>query len=142
MLCQNPPDMSEMTSAGDGPAPSAGSVLLVEDHIDALDSMRILLEVEGFKVTACATGTAALEAVKAGLRPSVAVIDISLPDMNGFQVARRLRELNLGSRCHLLALSGWSEDGAGHEDSAAFDGRLTKPVDIASLLTKLRDLLG
>src|SRR5437879_3305589 len=82
-------------------------VLLVEDNDDGRMTLRILLELNGFGVEEAADG---LQGVAKGLayRPEVAVVDIGLPGLNGYEVARRLRA-TLGRRIRLIALTAFDE---------------------------------
>jgi CheY-like chemotaxis protein len=109
------------------------SVLLVEDNPDSRESLRFLLEALGHRVDTAADG---LEGVKAGvLRPhDVAVIDLGLPGLDGFEVARRLRAA-VGSTVTLIAYTAYneSESRAGAE-AAGFDAYLVKPRDLDGLL--------
>jgi PAS domain S-box-containing protein len=103
-------------------------ILLVEDNDDARDAVRLLLEAGGHVVHAVETGQAALEAV-VEFEPDVALVDIGLPDYNGYEVARRLRT-KLGPTIRLIALTGYGQP----EDrrriaQAGFDAHVVKPLD-------------
>jgi CheY-like chemotaxis protein/two-component sensor histidine kinase len=107
-------------------------VLLVEDNADVAESMAMLLEFLGHSVEVARDGLAALEAAQR-MHPDVMLIDIGLPGMDGFEVARRVRASQTG-RITLVALTGYGLD----EDrertrSAGFDYHLTKPVDMDAL---------
>jgi PAS domain S-box-containing protein len=111
------------------------SVLLVEDNDDARDSLRIALEQRGQYVRVARDGHEALREAQDRL-PEVALIDIGLPDMDGYEVARAIRALPGGDTIRLIALTGFS---AQHERSAAagFDAHLVKPVPPQVLLSTL-----
>ena len=121
-------------------APSAGrSILIIEDHDDAREALRALLELEGHRVAAAATGPRGLE-LAVQQPPDVALVDIGLPEVDGYEVARRLR--GLGNRCpYLIALTGYGQpDDVKRAREAGFDDHLLKPVDpdaLATLLTRL-----
>jgi len=104
-------------------------VLLIEDSADARDMLRMMLELAGHVVYDAADGAGGLALVDA-MRPDVGIIDIGLPRMDGYQVARRIRDLPHGRDMLLLALTGF---GAGGDAQAAaqhgFDHHLVKPVD-------------
>ncbi len=104
-------------------------VLLVEDNPDAAETMVELLELWGHPTCLCDSGAEALR-VAPQFRPEVVLLDIGLPEMDGFEVARRLRRLPVGPGLCLIAVSGYGQD----RDrllaaQAGFDLHLTKPVD-------------
>jgi len=108
-------------------------ILLVDDNRDAADSMRMLLNQVGAEVRVAHDGAEALEAFEA-CRPRVVLLDIGMPGMDGYEVARRLRASPLGARAALVALTGWGQD----EDrrrvrEAGFDHHLVKPADFGTL---------
>lgn len=111
----------------------ARRVLLVDDNQDIRDMMRYLLELEGHTVFEAADGPAALEAAAHG-RPDVALIDISLPGFDGYELAQRLRATPHGRRLPLVALTGYGrpEDRA-RARAAGFALYLVKPVDPTAL---------
>jgi CheY-like chemotaxis protein len=116
-------------------------VLLVEDNADARDALRVLLELDGYDVEAAGDGPQGLEIARAKT-PSVALIDIGLPGMDGYEVARRLRALAGGSRMYLVALTGYSDpDDRRRAEEAGFDAHVVKPVD-PDELTRLLVRLG
>jgi CheY-like chemotaxis protein/two-component sensor histidine kinase len=122
---------------GDGRAPPAASaarrVLVVDDSADAADSLAMLLELEGHEVTTAYSASAALE-VAARLHPEVAFIDIGLPQMDGYEVARRLRASEIGREIRLVALTGYGQpDDRDEARRAGFDHHLVKPADWQSV---------
>jgi CheY-like chemotaxis protein len=110
-------------------------ILLVEDNPDARDAMRALLELDGHTVEVAAEGTQGIDLARAK-RPDVALIDIGLPGLDGYEVARRVRAL--GPNCPvLIALTGYSQpEDRRRAQEAGFDAHLVKPVD-PSALTRL-----
>ncbi|CAN93222.1 two-component hybrid sensor and regulator [Sorangium cellulosum So ce56] len=122
--------------------PTAGSplrILVVEDNLDTAESLKMLLELHGHEVWMEHDGLAALHAFSR-LCPDIAFVDLGLPLLDGFEVARRARRDQGTAGCLLVALSGYGRD----EDKAearraGFDLHLTKPADteaIAELLAK------
>jgi CheY-like chemotaxis protein len=113
------------------PAPAAQRrrVLLVDDNVDGADTLARLLAAHGHDVRVFHEPVAALAAVPAFL-PDMAVLDIGLPVLDGYEVARRLRVLLDGHPCQLVALTGYGLD-ADRERSAeaGFDRHLVKPVN-------------
>jgi signal transduction histidine kinase/ActR/RegA family two-component response regulator len=107
-------------------------VLVVEDNADNRDTLVMLLESFGHEVVTAVDGPSGVQ-VAAQARPDVAIVDIGLPGFDGYEVARRLRDL-LGERVTLVALTGYgqAEDRA-RAHSAGFDVHLTKPADVATV---------
>jgi PAS domain S-box-containing protein len=104
-------------------------VLLIEDSVDAREMLRMILELAGHVVYDAADGARGLELVNV-VRPDVGIIDIGLPIMDGYQVARRIREQPYGREMLLLALSGYDSPGESTRSSEhGFDYHLVKPVD-------------
>ena len=91
--------------------------------------LRTMLQLDGHVVYSVADGTSGLELLNA-VRPDVGIIDISLPDMDGYQVAERIREEPHGRNMLLLALTGYGSPGdAGRSSERGFDHQLLKPID-------------
>ena len=120
----------ELAATASVPAPGGRArVLLVEDNVDAADSLTILLELLGHDVRVAYDGLAALDAVRAGV-PDVVLLDIGLPGLDGYEVARRIRELAGAERVVLIALTGYGRDeDRARTQAAGFDLHLVKPVD-------------
>ena len=115
-------------------------VLLIEDNADARDALRVLLELDGYDVEAAGDGPQGLEIARAKT-PAVALIDIGLPGMDGYEVAKRLRAL-AGPRSSLIALTGYSDpDDRRRAEEAGFDAHVVKAVDPEEL-TRLLARLG
>jgi signal transduction histidine kinase len=121
----------------------ARSILLVEDNPDSRETMRDLLERFGHRVEVACDGPEAL--ARAGkLRPDVCIVDIGLPGIDGYEVARRLRG-QLGDRVYLIALTGYGQpEDRRRAFDAGFDSHFTKPVDVRSIVSLLAkpDLLA
>jgi PAS domain S-box-containing protein len=116
------------------------SVLVVDDNKDAAESLAMLLRTAGAEIRVAHDGPTALSEF-ARSEPHVVLLDIGMPDMDGCEVARRLREISSTGRVSLVALTGWGQD----EDrrrvrEAGFDHHLVKPVDLASLQALLSSL--
>jgi signal transduction histidine kinase/CheY-like chemotaxis protein len=108
-------------------------ILIVDDNRDAADTLGALLGALGANVSVVYTGRAALEAIDT-FRPEVVVLDIGMPEMDGYDVARRIRSRADGAHVLLIALTGWGH----HHDKerarwAGFDHHVVKPPDIDAL---------
>jgi two-component system CheB/CheR fusion protein len=109
------------------------TMLLVDDNVDGAESLATLLRLVGHEVRVAHDGPAGIEAA-AGWRPDVVVLDIGLPGMSGYEVARHLRTRPETQDAVLVAATGYGRD----EDrkrsrEAGFDHHLVKPVDLATL---------
>ncbi|MDB6042659.1 MAG: response regulator [Gammaproteobacteria bacterium] len=113
-------------------------ILVADDNNDALESLATLLQLSGHEVFTAPNGAAALEAAERQ-RPEVALLDIGMPKLDGYEVARRIRAAPWGQRITLVALTGWGQDSdRRRSQEAGFDSHLVKPLD----LDKLTDLLA
>ena len=111
-------------------------VLLIEDNKDAREMLRMMLELAGHVVYEASDGVSGLELLNTE-RPDVGIIDIGLPRMDGYQVARRIRDLPHGRDMLLLALTGYgSPADVKRSEEHGFDHHLVKPVD-PDLLTRV-----
>ncbi len=90
-------------------APSGCRVLVVDDNRDAADSLGMLLEFSGHEVRIAYSGGQALTTGEE-YRPDIAILDIGMPDMDGYEVARRARSSQWGARVILIALTGWGQE--------------------------------
>jgi PAS domain S-box-containing protein len=126
------------TSDGSGSRDGRARVLVVDDNIDAADSLGRLLALDGYDVRIANGGMEALHEAEA-FRPEVILLDIGLPMMNGYDVARRLRKEPWGADLRLVALTGWGqEEDRRRSKEAGFDDHVVKPIDPASLRALLR----
>jgi two-component system CheB/CheR fusion protein len=116
-----------------GPAPSSRHrILLIEDNPDARESLGLLLTLMGHEVDLAENGRQGIEAARSHA-PHIALIDIGLPDMNGYEVAAQLKALP-GSPPILVALTGFTQpDDRSQALEAGFQTHLTKPVDLRTL---------
>jgi CheY-like chemotaxis protein len=111
----------------------AQRVLVVDDNLDSADSLAILLRFLGHEVRTAFDG---LEAVNAALefQPTIMLLDIGLPKLNGYEVARQVRAQPEGNRIKLIALTGWGQaEDMRRSREAGFDLHLVKPVSMADL---------
>lgn len=113
-----------------GHAASGCRVLVADDNRDAADSLRAVLRLGGHDVCVAYSGEEAL-ALGATHQPEVAILDIGMPDMDGYETARRVREAPWGRDALLVALTGWGQEADKRRARAAgFDLHYTKPVAI------------
>jgi len=108
-------------------------VLVVDDNRDSAESLALLLELSGYRCRIAHDGIAALAAA-ADFAPRIVLLDIGLPGMDGFEVARRLRALPHAGDMLLVAITGWgTQADVALAHAAGFDVHLTKPVDYSEL---------
>lgn len=115
-------------------------IVIIEDNEDALDMLGAYLEALDFEVSGASTGNQGLDLIGT-LHPDLAIIDIGLPDIDGYEVSRKLRSQTSTKNIKLIALTGYGGD----EDKknafeAGFDVHLSKPVDMQQLLVHLNSL--
>ena len=111
------------------PAPVGRRVLVADDNQDAADSLAMILEMAGHDVRVVHDGRSALS-VAHSFRPDAVLLDIGMPQLSGYEVARALRKQPWGNGLTLIALTGWGQDGDRQQAvDAGFDRHLTKPVD-------------
>jgi signal transduction histidine kinase len=135
------------TGQSSRPAPPANvlssqRILVVDDNRDAAESLRMLLRLLGAETEVAFSGHEALAAVEK-FRPAVVLLDLGMPDMDGYEVARRIRERAEFDHVTLIALTGWGQDeDRRRAQTAGFDHHLVKPADLSSLKALLtpRDL--
>lgn len=111
-------------------------VLVVDDHIDAADTLKMVLTLKGYDAESAHSGESALAAASE-FAPDVVLLDLGMPEMNGLQVAERLR----GTDIALVALTGYGqEEDRKRTEEAGFAHHLVKPVDPDVLLTLLENI--
>jgi CheY-like chemotaxis protein len=115
-------------------------VLVVDDTRDVADSFALLLEILGAQVRVAYSGAQALAAC-AEFEPELVFLDIGMPQMDGFETARRMRKLPAGREPVFIALTGWGEEETRRRArEAGFDRFLTKPADMSELEALLLDV--
>ena len=134
-------------SVGDAPQGSAGvasgpslrrRVLIADDNRDAADSLAMLLRLEGHEVAVVHDGRQAVASIDS-FRPEVALLDIGMPELNGYEVAQRIRQGPLGSSITLIAVTGWGQaSDKARAAEAGFNHHLTKPIEFDALGRMLR----
>nr|WP_229417869.1 response regulator [Pseudoduganella buxea] len=130
------------TRTMDTSEPGKPNVLLIEDNDDGREMMAMMLDCYGYDVEHAADGLAGIEKALS-YRPDVALVDIGLPGIDGYEVARRLRANDATRAIRLIALTGYglAEDQR-RVLEAGFDMHLVKPVDIESLMKAIGNLTG
>ena len=130
----------EAVVGADAPLPAIGSmplqarkVLVVDDNRDAADSLGMLLQFLGAEVMVVNDGRSALKALGT-FHPAVVLLDLGMPEMNGLEVARRMREDPAHRGVTLVALTGWGQrEDRRRTHEAGFDHHLVKPADVNTL---------
>jgi PAS domain S-box-containing protein len=116
-------------------------LMIIEDDADTLEMLRATLEAHGFEVTACESAAETLELAPAN-SVDLIISDIGMPDMDGFEMIKRLRELDQYKSVPAIALSGYaSNKDAKSALAAGFDAHVSKPVDPAELLRLINQLV-
>ena len=134
---QNSAQNSAQTSAH-----ASTRILVVDDNVDATATMCDMLGLFGYDTRAAGDGATALR-LAAAFAPQVVLLDIGLPDINGYEVARRLRLAPGGAALFMVAATGWGQqDDQARALAAGFDRHLTKPIDIAQLREMLEQRAG
>jgi PAS domain S-box-containing protein len=117
-------------------------ILVIDDNIDAAQSMTMALELLGYNAQAAHNGLAGLRSAEEFM-PDAILLDIGLPDLNGYEVARRIRCSPRGKDMFLIATTGWGQEADKQLAlDAGFDCHLTKPVDLKKLQEFLVQHLG
>jgi CheY-like chemotaxis protein len=113
-------------------------VLIADDNRDAADSLAMLLRIEGHEVAVVHDGREALD-VFASQQPEVVMLDIGMPRLDGYEVARQIREGSLGRAVTLIAVTGWGQDSdKARALAAGFNHHFTKPIEPERLAELLR----
>lgn len=115
------------------PADSTLKVLIADDNRDSAETLAALLQIAGHDVRTGFNGTEALEIAQTFL-PDVALLDIGMPKLNGYEAAEYLRNQHWGKYMTLIAVTGWGQEGdVRRAHAAGFDHHLRKPIDMAIL---------
>jgi PAS domain S-box-containing protein len=123
-------------------AGSRRRVLVADDNRDAAETLGMLLTLDGYEVLVVHGGLQALDRIRLH-RPDAAILDIGMPDMNGYEVAREIRAQTWGLDIVLLAVTGWGQkDDVARAKAAGFDEHLTKPVDSDQVIRLLQTYLA
>ncbi|WP_139559275.1 PAS domain S-box protein [Methylotetracoccus oryzae] len=135
------PNLAPPLAASPPGIPSPLRVVVVDDNRDAADTLAMLMTGLGSTVRVVYEGAAALEILPA-FKPDMVLLDLGMPGMDGYEVARRIRQLPSEARIMLVAITGWGEDKDQQRTrEAGFDHHLIKPVRLDALrelLTSLR----
>ncbi|QEL17805.1 hybrid sensor histidine kinase/response regulator [Limnoglobus roseus] len=130
------PPPHETPPKSDGPKAKALSgcrILVVDDNKDSADSLGDLLGIMGNDIRTAHDGLEAVEVAEA-FRPELVLLDIGLPKLNGYEVARRIRQQPWGRDMMLIALTGWGQDeDRRRSQEAGFNLHVVKPVELAAL---------
>ena len=123
-----------------GAARMARRILIADDNNDALESLATLLQLSGHEVYTATNGGTALQSAERH-KPEVALLDIGMPMLDGYEVAKRIRSQPWGQRITLVALTGWGQDSDRRRSrEAGFDSHLVKPLDLETLTELLARL--
>ncbi|HJW50479.1 MAG TPA: PAS domain S-box protein [Burkholderiaceae bacterium] len=140
-LARGFPTVASDGAGKEGPT-EAQRILVVDDNRDATETLAALLQLSGHETATAYDGKSAIE-IAESFRPDVLLLDIGMPELNGYDVARRVRELPWGADTMLIALTGWGqEDDRRRSQEAGFDAHLVKPVDHAQLMQLLARTRG
>ncbi|HKY93415.1 MAG TPA: response regulator, partial [Nevskiaceae bacterium] len=132
-----PAAVAPETSQAIAPTATPLRILLVEDNADARESLHILLEMLGHDVHEAADGRSGVE-MTLRLKPDIALIDIGLPELDGYEVARALRAQ--GASLRLVAVTGYGQpDDVQKARQAGFDRHLVKPITLPDLERELAE---
>ena len=122
-----------MSRAATSFAPSDCRILICDDHEDSVRALTLLLKYEGHEVAVADCGRRALELIQT-FGPHIALIDIGMPDMDGYTVARAIRAEDWGKSVYLVAVTGWArKDDRARALDAGFDLHVPKPIDLVGL---------
>ncbi|MEC5385270.1 PAS domain S-box protein [Uliginosibacterium sp. H3] len=133
--------VSASPEAAGRPVQPRRRVLIVDDNADAAESLHHLLQTLGHETYVASSGAVALEMV-AHYRPEIVLLDIGMPGMDGYETARRLRQLNAGTptQLRIVAISGWGQEpDRAKSREAGLDLHLLKPVELPQLIAALAE---
>lgn len=117
-------------------------ILIADDSRDSAESLALGLRLSGHEVLVAHSGPEAV-AIAVHKRPAVIILDIGMPGLSGYEVAKRIRQEAWGSRAMLVALTGWGRDDDKQQARAAgFDHHLTKPIDPRDLESLMSSMIS
>lgn len=129
----------QLAKAGSPDGPQPVRVMVVDDNVDGADMLQLMLETDGYSVAKAYDGQGAI-ALARQVHPHVVLMDIGLPDMQGYEAARRIRELPGGGDTVFIAMTGWGHNEARQRATeACMQHYLVKPVDLNVLRTYLSE---
>ncbi|USX16494.1 ATP-binding protein [Oxalobacteraceae bacterium OTU3CAMAD1] len=133
--------VSDAPAAALAASSQAASIVIVDDNVDAAETLAAAMEMLGYRTVVANNGRQALHAI-AESPPHAAILDIGLPDMNGYDLARKIRSEPWGSKIALVAATGWGQEADKQAArDAGFDLHFTKPLDFMKLDQQLRPLM-
>jgi len=128
-----PPAAAAPEAGGYAPDVAGLRILVVDDNVDGAESLAMLLRAMGCEVRAAHDGAAAIRACEAW-HPAVVLLDIGMPEMDGYEVIGELRRRFASRRMRIVAVTGWGqEDDRRRTRESGFDAHLVKPVDLSAL---------
>jgi PAS domain S-box-containing protein len=141
ILAHAPAQAGEGTGAAAAGLPQRPlRILVVDDNVDAADMLGQILQIDGHQIELAHDGHAALDKARS-FHPDLAVLDIGMPGMNGFELARAMRQDHALAHTRLVALTGWgAEQDRRKAREAGFDAHLTKPVSVDALRAQVAGL--
>ena len=141
LLCEVTRSAEPLATAAAGDVPTVPRrILLADDNPDALESLALVLRLRGHEVFSAANGALALETAVRHM-PEVALLDIGMPLLDGYEVARRIRAQEWGKAVTLVALTGWGQESdRRRSQEAGFNTHLVKPLDLDKLSALLAHL--
>jgi CheY-like chemotaxis protein len=118
----------------DTPPVSGCKILIADDNPDIAESFEIMLQTLGYEVQTATNGAEALEKAEQ-FRPTAIVLDIGMPELDGYQAAKHIREQPWGKDVILIAVTGWGQESDRRKSKeAGFDAHLVKPIDATAIV--------
>jgi len=137
-----PVQAQKSVTGGGDKTTTARRVLVVDDNRDAADSLAVFLQIGGHTVKTAYDGIEAVEAAES-FRPDLILLDIGMPNLNGYETCRRIRDTAWGKNMTVIAQTGWGqEDDKRRTRDAGFDDHLVKPVDPLAVMKLVAGLKG
>jgi CheY-like chemotaxis protein len=139
------PAAAALAARGNATPQARHRILVADDNPDALESLALLLECDGHEVWKAANGAEAFELAEQ-CQPHLALLDIGMPVLDGYEAARRIRSETWGKGMMLVALSGWGQSSdVQRSRESGFDTHLVKPASfdaLAQLLSRVPGATG